>query len=249
VSLLISHQRTLREALLVTMQYRHLLNDTLAMQLETVGQMVLIREEVVATSPSRQATELALGVLFRMCAAIMGGRWAPRSVNFSHEAPADTTLHRRVFACQLEFGSEFNGIVCRASDLEAPNPSADPAMARYAQRFVESLPLVNEPSLMLDVRKAIYLMLPSGRASSEVVAQALGLTVRTLQRQLDDAGTSFTTLLNEVRRELAQRYVANPRYSLVRVSELLGYSTPSSFTRWFIAQFGMPPQQWRQSRH
>lgn len=249
VSLLISHQRTLREALLVTMQYRHLLNDTLAMQLEDAGQLVIIREEVVATAPSRQATELALGVLFRMCAAVMGGRWAPQSVNFTHDAPADLALHRRVFACRLEFGSEFNGIVCRASDLDAANPAADPAMARYAQRFVESLPPVNEPSVVLDVRKAIYLMLPGGRASADYVAQALGLSVRTLQRQLDEAGTSFTTMLGEVRRELAERYVANPRYSLVRVSELLGYSAPSSFTRWFIAQFGMPPQQWRQRAH
>lgn len=245
VSLLISHQRTLREALTVTMQYRHLLNDTLAMQIEDAGHLVIIREEVVATVPSRQATELALGVLFRMCAAVMAGRWAPQSVNFAHEAPADLSLHQRVFACRLEFGSEFNGIVCRASDLDAPNPSADPAMARYAQRFVESLPLVSEPSLVLDVRKAIYLMLPSGRASTEYVAQALGLSVRTLQRQLDEAGTSFTHMLSEVRRELAERYVANPRYPLVRVSELLGYSTPSSFTRWFIAQFGQAPQQWR----
>lgn len=247
VSLLISHQRTLREALLVTIQYRHLLNDTLAMQLEDAGQLVIIREEVVATAPSRQAIELALGVLFRMCAAVMGGRWQPQSVNFTHEAPADLSLHKRVFACRLDFGSEFNGIVCRTADLDAPNPAADPAMARYAQRFVESLPLVNEPSVVLDVRKAIYLMLPGGRASTEYVAQALGLSVRTLQRQLDEAGTSFTAMLSEVRCELAERYVANPRYPLVRVSELLGYSTPSSFTRWFIAQFGVPPQQWRQS--
>ncbi|MFC7411700.1 AraC family transcriptional regulator [Hydrogenophaga atypica] len=247
VSLLISHQRTLREALMVTMQYRHLLNDTLAMQLEDAGSLVIVREEVVATAPSRQATELALGVLFRMCAAVMGGRWAPQSVNFSHEAPADLSLHKRVFACRLEFGSEFNGIVCRAADLDAPNPAADPAMARYAQRFVESLPPVNGPSVVLDVRKAIYLMLPSGRASTEYVAQALGLSVRTLQRQLDEAGTSFTDMLGEVRAELAQRYVANPRYSLVRVSELLGYSTPSSFTRWFTTQFGQAPQAWRKA--
>jgi AraC-like DNA-binding protein len=71
--------------------------------------------------------------------------------------------------------------------------------------------------------------------------------VRTLQRQLDEADTSFTAMLGEVRRELAQRYVANPRYSLVRVSELLGYSTPSSFTRWFITQFGQAPQDWRKA--
>ena len=194
----------------------------------------------------RQATELAIGVLFRMCAAVLSGRWKPHSVNFTHNAPADLALHKRVFGCRLDFGSEFNGFVCRAADLDTPNPSADPAMARYAQRFVESLPYVSEPSVVLDVRKAIYLMLPSGQASSDRVAQGLGLSVRTMQRQLDEAGVSFTNLINEVRRELAQRYIDNPRYSLVRVSELLGYSTQSSFTRWFIAQFGMAPQQWRQ---
>ena len=206
------------------------------------------REEVVATVPSRQATELAVGVMYRFCAAQVGvgANWHPISVNFTHDAPADLSIHKRLFGCKLEFGSEFNGIVCRAADLDAPNPAADPAMARYAQRFVESLPPVNEPSVVLDVRKAIYLMLPSGRASTEYVAQALGLSVRTLQRQLDEAGTSFTTMLGEVRRELAERYVANPRYSLVRVSELLGYSTPSSFTRWFITQF-TPCSTWSPS--
>lgn len=248
VSLLISHQRTLRDALTTTIEYRHLLNDTLAMQIEDAGKMVIVHEEVVAPVPARQGTELAIGVLFRMCGALLGARWRPHSVNFTHDAPPDLRLHQRVFACRLEFGSEFNGIVCAAADLDVPNPAADPAMARYARRFVESLPLVSEPSVVLDVRKAIYLMLPSGRAHSETVAQGLGLSVRTMQRQLDEAGANFTDLLNEVRRELAQRYIANPRYSMARLSELLGYETPSSFTRWFIAQFGMPPQTWRATR-
>jgi len=249
VSLLISHQPTLRAALATIVQYRHLLNDTIALQLEDAGHLVVIREEVVASALSRQATELALGVLFRLCVALMGRHWAPVGVHFSHEAPADLALHKRLFACHLEFGSEFNGIVCRAVDLDAPNPGADPAMARYAQRFLDSMPQINGPSVVLDVRKAIYLMLPSGRASSAYVAQGLGLSVRTLQRQLDMAGTSFTDVLNDIRRELAQRYAANPKYTLVRVSELLGYSTPSSFTRWFDAQFGCSPQRWRQAHH
>lgn len=246
VSLLISHQRTLRDALTSTIQYRHLLNDALAMQIEDAGPLVIVREEVVATASARQATELAMGVLFRMCGAVLGERWQPHSVNFTHDAPADLSVHKRVFGCRIEFASEFNGIVCAAADLDMPNPTADPAMARYAQRFVESLPYVSEPSVVLDVRKAIYLMLPSGRASSEYVAQGLGLSLRTMQRQLDEAGVSFSQLLNEVRRDLVKRYIENPRYSLVRVSELLGYSTQGSFTRWFISQFGMAPQQWRQ---
>jgi AraC-like DNA-binding protein len=48
-----------------------------------------------------------------------------------------------------------------------------------------------------------------------------------------------------VRRDLVIRYLENPGYSLGRIADMLGYSMPSSFTRWFIAQFGMPPAAWR----
>lgn len=245
VSLLISHQPTLRAALMAVVQYRHLLNDTLAIQIEDAGPRVVLREEVVAAIPARQSTELAIGVMCRMCSAVLGKHWAPHSIGFAHVAPADTTVYQRVFRCPVEFGAEFNGIVFQASDLDAPNPTADPGMARYAQRFVESLPCVSSPSVVMDVRKAIYLMLPTGRASIDCVAQGLGLSVRTLQRMLDQSNASFTDILNEVRRDLALRYLDNPRYPLMRVSELLGYSTQSSFTRWFIGQFGVPPQRWR----
>jgi len=48
-----------------------------------------------------------------------------------------------------------------------------------------------------------------------------------------------------VRRDLAMRYMENPNFSLGRVAELLGYSMPSSFTRWFRAEFGQSPAVWR----
>ena len=79
----------------------------------------------------------------------------------------------------------------------------------------------------------------------EEVAQTLGLSVRTMQRRLGEAGSSFGDLLCEVRRELVQRYLENPRHSLVRVSQMLGYGSPSAFTRWFVRQFGQAPQRWR----
>ncbi|MNM82272.1 HTH-type transcriptional regulator VirS [compost metagenome] len=107
---------------------------------------------------------------------------------------------------------------------------------------------INAPSIGRDVRNAVYLMLPMGRATCEAVAQGLGLSLRTMQRQLDEAGETFTDILNEVRRELALRYVENPHYAMLRVAELLGYSSASTFTRWFSIQFGEPPLAWRR-RH
>lgn len=248
VSLLISHQPTLRDALRATIEYRHLINDSLALQIEEAGPSVILREEVVSGLPARQANELAIGVLLRLCTAVLGEDWRPASVNFTHSAPRDASLHRRFFGCPLQFDSEFNGLVCRASDLDAPNPAAAPALARYAQRFVDSLPHVSEPSVVQEVRKAIYLMLASGHASSAYVAQTLGLSVRTMQRRLEEADASFGALVNEVRRELVQRYLDNPRHSLVRISQMLGYGSPSAFSRWFAAEFGQAPQRWRAER-
>ncbi|MNP69715.1 HTH-type transcriptional regulator VirS [compost metagenome] len=95
------------------------------------------------------------------------------------------------------------------------------------------------------MRKAIYLLLPMGHATIEQIAQTQGMNVRTLQRRLEEGGVTFSDLINEVRRELVVRYMENPRYSLAQIADMLGYSMPSSFTRWFASQFGQSPASWR----
>lgn len=247
VSLLLTHQATLRDALQVLLQYRHLMNRALAIYVEEAGGLAVIREEVVteAAAPRRQATELAIGVMARLCANLLAQHWRPVSVSFMHDAPDDLRLHRRVFGCEVLFGAEFNGIACPASTLAAPNPKADPAMAQLARRYLDTLQPGRDASLAFEVRKAIYVLLPMGRATAEQIALALGLNVRTLQRRLEDEGVSFSDLVNEVRRDLAQRYMQSPQYSMARIADLLGYSVPSSFTRWFASQFGAAPAAWR----
>jgi AraC-like DNA-binding protein len=86
-----------------------------------------------------------------------------------------------------------------------------------------------------------------GRATIEQVAQTHDVNVRTLQRKLEAAQTSFSILINDVRRTLVIRYLNNLNYSLAQVSDILGYSVPSSFTRWFISQFGISPTAWRKN--
>ena len=86
-----------------------------------------------------------------------------------------------------------------------------------------------------------------GRATVEQVAPSLAVNVRTLQRQLDEAGETFSDLINAVRRELAIRYIEGGQHSLGHVAELLGYSTQTSFTRWFRNEFGVAPTQWRKN--
>lgn len=247
ISLLLSYQHTLRDAIQTIVRYRNFINNSLAIYIEEVGNTVIIREEVISTeSPySRQSTELALGIMHRFCAALLPNKWRPLSIHFTHSAPKDLSAHKRVFGCSLEFGSEFNGIVCTTAELDTANPQANTAMAEHAQRFLDILPDDRESSMIFDIRKSIYLLLPMGRATIDQIAQTHGMNVRTLQRRLEVYKTSFSHLINDVRRNLVFRYLQNLNYSLGQVSDILGYSTPSSFTRWFISQFGIAPINWR----
>lgn len=247
VGLLIAHQPTLREVLLAMINYRHLLNEALTLRVEDVGRNVIIREDVVTDQPvhSRQATELALGVLARAGSALLGSHWKPQRVLFMHEAPRDLQLHRRIFKCKLEFGSQCNGFVCAAADLDYPCSAANPALARYAEQLLQALPKTRDESIAAEVREAIYLLLPMGRATVEQVAQSLTLNVRTLQRQLEEEGATFSDMINSARRELAIRYIEAGQHSLGHIAELLGYSTQTSFTRWFKNEFGVAPLHWR----
>ncbi len=245
ISLLLTHLGTLRDVLTTTIEHLHLLNSALALQVEENGPLVIVREEVMSASLARQSVELAIGVIYRLCATLMGKGWHPRSVNFSHGAPASGALHRQVFQCPVIFDAEFNGLVCHAADLDVPNPAADPNLARYARALLESLPQSSPHTLSHDVRRTIYLSLPSGGATCAWVAQSLGRSLRTFQRELDQEGVSFSELLAEVRTNLARRYMESPKYEVGQVAALLGYSTHGAFTRWFALQFGLPPTEWR----
>ena len=247
ISLLLVQQPSMRAALYTVSQYRHILNESLGLYVEDAGKTTLIHEEIVTDYPgnSCQSSDMAVGVLMVLFRAMLGSQWRPQSVHFTHEAPQDLQIYKRLFKCPLQFESDFNGMVCLSADLDKPNLQADAAMAQYAQSFMDALPKPGRSSVVQDVRRSVYLLLPMGRASIDQVASGLGVNARTLQRRLDEAGVSFKSILNDVRCELAQRYIDNTSYSMSRVAELLGYSNLSSFTRWFTARFHRAPSRMR----
>lgn len=250
VGMLIRDQPTLRESLEVLVRYQVLLNASLSLMVEESAGVVIIREEVMVGQavPVRQAIELALGVLMRLMRQFLGPDWHPRRVCFVHPPPRDVATHVRVFGRVVEFNHDFNGIVCSRSDLDARNASADPAMARYAQQLLDASVHREAPTLLDDVRRTVLLLLPSGRCSIEQVADHLGVVCRTVQRRLADQGQSFSSLVNDIRTELAQRHVVESDRPLTDVAALLGFSAPSGFSRWYSGQFGCSPTESRARR-
>ena len=247
ISLLISHERSLRDAIAALARYRTQLNEALAIDIEECGDAVIVREDlfIEGVAYPRQAYELALGTLFRMCNAVLDSRWRPLSVHFAHKAPENLDTHRRIFNAPCVFDSEFNGMLCSVIDLDRPSPKSDPVMARYAEQLMHAMPTVGAVSAEQEVRRTIQVLLPKQRASIAGVAESLGVNVRTLQRKLEAEGVVFGELLAQVRRDLAERYLLDGAVSLTDVAAALGYSQLSSFTRWFTAEFSVSPSGWR----
>ncbi len=250
MGLLLSHQRTPRDALRTAIRYMNVLNESTALYLEEVDRTAVVRAEVLTEvpMPATQAVEVTLAVYVQSFRAIAGERWQPRAVYFKHAAPDSMDVHQRVFRCRCEFGADFNGLYCPASDLDIVNPSVDSKFADYARQLIETLPERSSASVVADVSRLIYLFLPTGQASIKHVALSLGMNVRTLQRELDEAGESFSSLINGVRRKLVGAYLDNPRFTVGHVAALLGYRRHGSFTRWFAEEFDSTPLESRRKQ-
>lgn len=251
VGLLIREQATLHDSLDVLMRYLPLLNGSLSLMVEAFDQVVVIREEVKpgkANRATRQRIELALGVMLRLMRQFLGADWQPRRVCLAHPAPRDLRTHHRVMGPAVAFDQDFNCIVCTRDDLEASNPSADPAMARYARQLLDASAPPPGGALHDDVRRTVRLLLPSGRCSIAQVSDHVGVECRTIQRRLADAGHTFSAIVNDVRKELAARHVLESDRPLAEVASLLGFSAPSGLSRWFHAQFGCSAKESRAKR-
>jgi AraC-like DNA-binding protein len=250
VRLLIAYQPTLRAALESLIANQRLLNDSIVLSVEEADDIAVCRGEFVATGsqPTVQLDQHLVVLMFRTVQALLGSNWRPLRVYFTHDPPADLSVYRRVFGADVEFRSDFNGFVLAAADLDRPNLSADPTLAQYARRFFDSRPTAPAVGALEQVRNAVRQQLPLGKASIGHVAQTLGLNARTLQRRLAAEQAEFSAILYDLRRDLSQRYLADRSLSVTRIAQLLGYGQPTSFMRWFAAEFGASPARWRQER-
>ncbi len=247
--LLLERLPTVRSVVDALSKYRRHFNDVMNIALEDNGETSLITAELLPQFAFPQITDFTIARLYRNLSGASGGRWQPVSLHLTRQKPTEAAIYRRYFACYIEWESSFNGFICARASLDLPNPLADETKARHAGQLLNLVELGPEDAPLGDqARRAISLLLPSGRATMDHVATTLGLSPSALRRRLDRENRLFANLLNEVRRELAQRYLANSGHSITEISDLIGYTSISSFTRWFTGEFGMPPISWRSAQ-
>lgn len=228
---------TLGDVLERTSRFYQLINSNAELRLQKRKNFVFV-ELYNSNSVSRRnlglSAEFTFAMLLLRFNLASGKEIKPEIVCFSHSAPSDDSLHRKLFRSPIRFGQVVNRLVFNRDLLDAPLPQSDPALTEtlehHAQRLLERLPA--EDDIAERVREVLRLRLGGGNVSLEATAKALAMSGRNLQRKLYGQGTSYRELLDKVRYELALDYIAR-QMEVSEITRRLGFTETSAFYRAF----------------
>ncbi len=224
----------------------------IARQVEVSAQVADDECRLVATTASGGAVppmyvDYTFGAVVGRMRAIAPDAFAVERVQLRQPPPASPAAYRDVFLCPVDFGAGADALVFSRARWDTRLPAHDPTLAQVLEthaRFRLERMAAAPVALAGDVRAAIIAALPDG-APVDAVARALRLSVRTLLRRLDDAGTTYRDALDTVRGELAREYLHDGRVAISEVALLLGFADQRSFHRAFERWTGETPGRWR----
>ena len=196
----------------------------------------------------RHLAEAGLVMLVRMMRRLRGPDCQPRAVSFQHDAPADTRQHAALICPRLRFGCAVASIRFDARDLRAEVPGADRYLLPIAERQLQDAlePTPGADPWLRNLEILVASRVCDGHPAIRSVAPQLGLSVRTLQRRLDERGIVYRDLVARVRFQLARRYLEETSNDLEEIAFLLGYSELSAFDHAFRRWTGQTPRGFRQ---
>jgi AraC-like DNA-binding protein len=240
--------RTLKESFVRLVRYQQIIGEgaDLSFREHSCGYVLTLRIHGDRLPPARQSAEASLAYVLTFCRWLTGRPIKPLEVRLQGAPAADLQPFEQVFQAPLRFHADEHALVFAPADIEATLPTANDALAQLHDRFAgEYLSRFAERRVTHQVRQVLCRWLPHGEPKRAAVAEALHLSQRTLQRRLQDEGTSFQHLLDDTRRELAEQYLTQPHFALLEIAYLLGFADPSNFFRAFRRWFGVTPGEYR----
>ena len=191
-------------------------------------------------------TDVMMAVALNMSRINVGAELCPTRAEFMRPAPACVNEFKNHFRCPLNFNANDNRLVFTHEVINKSLPSADPIVAEASDRIViEYLARMDDANIVDRVKAQIVSQLSSGKFSEASVADALHQSTRTLQRSLSQENVNFSTIVNEVRKDLAIKYIKDNSLTLTEIAFLLGFSESSAFTRAFKRWHGTAPSRLR----
>ena len=191
-----------------------------------------------------QATEYGFALGVYECRKFLP-KFTPLAVQFRHAAPQELSLHRELFGPGLSFNQDRNAIHFPKAFLDIPLPTADGRSHSLMRSMLRWNPANQSTALPPRVENIVRALLPYSACTVDEVTSALGMSERSLQDHWKKSQTSFKKIKDSVRYDLALKYLKNSDLSLAEISEILGYSELSAFSRSFKRWHGQAASQVR----
>lgn len=240
---------TLREAFNRFVRYLRIVSEKafLALEENSDGFTVMFSFELMGMRIGAQV-DMAMAMVIHMCRLNYGDNLKPKAVNFVHPEPPSVKEYLDLFKAPVQFSAARDSMTLSVADVDKYLIGGNPQLARLNdQVMIEYLGKLDKYNIIDRVTAVIIDILPSGGVTDEKVAEQLNMSGRSLQRRLKEVGTTFRTLLEGVRKDLASSYVRDPDIELVEVAFLLGFSDQSAFSRAFKRWTGNTPSESRMS--
>ncbi|MFI9718340.1 helix-turn-helix domain-containing protein [Streptomyces sp. NPDC052396] len=196
------------------------------------------------------AHSFALGLYQRRLSEATRRPLVPVRVSLSAEAPRRHDALVELYGTRfIDFGAPVSSITFLAADLNTPSDYAQPGLSevlrRHAEQAIdESIPLRG----WLDAfRVALTAAEADGTPSLSSVAQRLAVGPRTLQRRLEEHGTTWTEQLETVRREQITDLLRNTELSIESIAARTGYANARALRRAVQRWYGKPPGAMRKA--
>jgi len=223
---------------------------SLSWQLSVEGSFAQIRFHYVQPqhAPVVQHRLFSIARVFISLRALIGNGWRASSVTFIHASPKKSAGYQNLFHSPVDFSQPFDGLTFPASDLQRPFQESDSELLALLKQHDAAMKIRYQSTndIVSSVRKMIQQTLGTSSCNIESVATLLQLPSKTLHRRLRIQGSTFKQLLNEIRHDTAIWYLQRSQLPLTQLSEILGYSELSAFSRAFKGQCGLAPVLWRQ---
>lgn len=230
-------------------RYSAIVNEGVVLKYIDRGEFGLsFRYAGVSRQLDRHQIEAWMVYLVRICRSLTGLRTVPSRLRFAHARDEGHAEFAEFFGCEPEFGAAVDEILFAAEVKHQPVLSADPYLNRlvvaYCERVISQQGRVGG-SFRLRVENAVAPLLPHGGAKAADIALSLGVSQRTFARRLALEGLSFSELLEQLRSDLAGRYLADDDLSISQIAWLLGYREVGSFSHAFRRWTGKTPREVR----
>ena len=189
--------------------------------------------------------DLSITVTSKILQALCGPEWKPSRIYLARPTPQDTHYYRKHFQAPVTFEAEKSAVVFPILWLEHRLERADPLLHKHLQKEANQLRGLHAGNTLDDLPKVLNEAILAGQCSVSNIARKLGLHPRTLNRRLQESGTSYRQELNKARFEIARQLLARSSQAIAQIAFLLNYSDVTAFNRAFKRWAGVTPAKWR----